>query len=161
MLDANIDAMISEPFYYSIWWLIAALVLLAAIAGVLGYIFYATRRKQVKKLSNLRKLEPHVVDMNMLREKYLRLIDEVDKKYNAGKLKSSVAHQELSMLVRLFYCEAMGFHAEVMTLSDLKRTNYTKLAKLINQYYPDEFDTLENGAVQQSIEHARDLVRSE
>ena len=55
----------------------------------------------------------------------------------------------------------MGFHAEVMTLNDLKRTNYTKLAKLIYQYYPDEFDTLENGVVQQSIEHARDIVRDE
>ena len=63
--------------------------------------------------------------------------------------------------MRLFFCEAMGFHAEVMTLNDLKRTNYTKLAKLIDQYYPDEFDTLENGVVQQSIEHARDIVRDE
>lgn len=157
----DIDNMISAPFYYSIWWLIAGIILMATFAGILGYIFYTTRRKQIKTLSTLRKLEPHTVDMNVLREKYLRLIDEVDKKYNAGKLKSSEAHQELSLLVRLFFCEAMGFHAEVMTLNDLKRTNYTKLAKLIDQYYPDEFDTLENGVVQQSIEHARDIVRDE
>lgn len=161
MQDANVDAMLSEPFYYNIWWLIAALILFAVLGLTIGYIFYTTRRKQVKTLSNLRKLEPHTVDMNVLREKYLRLIDDVDKKYNSGRLKSSEAHQELSMLVRLFFCEAMGFHAEVMTLNDLKRTNYAKLAKLIDQYYPDEFDTLENGVVQQSIEHARDLVRDE
>ncbi len=161
MHATNVDQIISEPFYYSIWWLLGGLLLAAILAAVFGYIFYTTRKKQIKTLSTLRKLEPHTVDMNMLREKYLRLIDDVDKKYNAGKLKSSVAHQELSMLVRLFFCEAMGFHAEVMTLSDLKRTNYTKLAKLIDQYYPDEFDTLENGVVQQSIEHARDIVRDE
>lgn len=161
MQDANLDNIISEPFYYNFLWLVASLLLLGGLAAVLAYIFYTTRKKQIKTLSTLRKLEPHVVDMNMLREKYLRLIDDIDKKFNAGKLKSSTAHQELSLLVRLFYCEAMGFHAEVMTLNDLKRTNYGKLAKLIDQYYPDEFDTLENGVVQQSIEHARDLVRSE
>ncbi len=161
MQDTNSSALLEGPFYYGWFWFFAATALFAAMAGIVVFILYSTRKREVKTLSNIKQLQPHVIDMNALKDKYSRLIAEVEKKYNEGKLKSSQAHQELSMLVRLFFCEAMGFHAEVMTLGDLKKTNYTKLANLIDQYYPDEFDTLENGAVSQSIERAREIVRNQ
>ena len=40
----DVDNMISAPFYYSIWWLIAGIILMATFAGILDYIFYTTRR---------------------------------------------------------------------------------------------------------------------
>ena len=63
--------------------------------------------------------------------------------------------------MRLFYYEAMGFHADVMTLSDLKKSNHKALVKLIDSYYPDEFDTLEKGSVADAAERARKLVREQ
>ncbi len=157
----DVNSIISEPFYYSLFWVFASLTLALLIASIVGVIFYATRKKEIKTLSNIKQLKPHVVDINALKDKYAKLIFEVETHYNAHELSSSHAHQELSMLVRLFFCEAAGFHAEVMTLSDLKKTNYTKLAKLIDQYYPNEFDMLEDGPVAQSIEQARRIVREQ
>ena len=96
--------------------------------------------------------------MNALKQKYLGLIDQAERNYNDHKIKASVAHQHFSLIVRLFYCEAVGFHAEVMSLRDLKRSNYTKLIETIENLYPDEFDTLEKGSVKTAAEKARKLV---
>ena len=63
--------------------------------------------------------------------------------------------------MRTFYYEALGFHAEVMTLEDLKQSHHKDLATLIGKYYPDEFDMLEQGLVAQSAQKARDLIRKQ
>lgn len=147
------------PINYSPIWFLIGLFLIGLAIGTIIIIFYVTRRKPIKTIATLDIKAPKVIDMNVLRSKYLKLIDEVEEKFHRKQLKTSECHQTLSMLVRSFYCEAMGFHAEVMTLRDLKKSNHKALAELVEQYYPDEFDKLEKGAVAQSAERARQIVR--
>lgn len=149
------------PINYSPIWVMIGLLLLGIAIGVIVAIFYATRKKEIKTISTLKITAPKVVNMNVLRNKYLRMIDEAEERYKRRQIKASQCHQQLSLIVRLFFCEAMGFHADVMTVADLKKSNYTKLAKLVEEYYPDEFNTLEKGSVANAAEKARKIVREQ
>ena len=149
------------PVYYSgVWALIGVFFLLCA-GAVVGLIFYATRKKTIKQIHTLKPLAPKAVDLKKKKKKYLGIIDQIETYYNDHRTSASVAHQQLSKAVRTFYYEALGFHAEVMTLEDLKQSHHKDLATLIGKYYPDEFDMLEQGLVAQSAQKARDLIRKQ
>ncbi len=149
------------PITYSPIWTLIGLLLLGIAIGIIIAIIYATRKKEVKTISTLKVHAPKVVDVNALRRKYLKMIDEAEERYKHRQVKASQCHQQLSLIVRLFFYEALGFHADVMTLNDLKKTNHKKLAELIDGFYPDEFDTLENGSVSSAAESARKIVREQ
>ena len=129
--------------------------------GIIVAIFYFTRRKKIRTLSTLKVEQPKVVDLNELKKKYIGLIDQAERNYNNHMIKASVAHQHFSLIVRMFYAEGLGFHADLMTLSDLKNSFKEDLVELIEHYYPDEFDTLEKGSVKDAAERARELVRKQ
>ena len=149
------------PITYSPIWILIGLLFLGIALGIIAVIIYSTRKKEIRTVKTLKIHAPKVIDMNALREKYLRLINEAEGRFQKRQIKASQCHQQLSLLVRLFYYEAMGFHADVMTLSDLKKSNHKALVKLIDSYYPDEFDTLEKGSVADAAERARKLVREQ
>ena len=146
---------------YSPLWVVIGLGLIIIAFTIVFVIFRITRRRNIRTLSTLHIQAPKTVNMNVLRNKYIKLINQAEERFVKRQIRASEAHQQLSLLVRLFYYEGMGFHADVMTLSDLKKSNYKRLVKLVNQYYPAEFDKLENGAVSQSAQRAREIVREE
>lgn len=149
------------PINYSPIWAMIGLLLLGLAIGTVAAIIYATRKKEIKTISTLKVTAPKVVNMNVLRDKYLKMIDEAEERFKRRQIKASQCHQQLSLIVRLFFYEGMGFHADVMTLSDIKKSNYKKLAELVDGYYPDEFDTLEKGSVADAAEKARQIVREQ
>lgn len=155
----DVNKLLNGPFYYSLIWLIIGLLFLAIAIGIVVIIFYVTRKKEIKSLANLKPQEPKVIDIEALKEKYLAMVDEAERLFKERKTKASVAHQQLSLIVRLFYYEALGFHADILTLTDLKKSRHEELAQVIEEYYPDEFDGLESGSVAQSAEKARVLIR--
>lgn len=147
-----------EPLYYNISWTIIGVAFILMALAIIGAILYATRKKQIKSLGTLKVEQPKILDMDALKKKYLGLIDQAERSYLDHRIKASVAHQHFSLIVRLFYGEALGFRADIMTLDDLKRSTYTQLIKTIEKLYPDEFDTLEKGSVKDAAENARKLV---
>lgn len=149
------------PINYSPIWAMIGLLLLGLAIGIIAVIIYTTRKKEIKTISTLKITAPKVVNMNVLRDKYLKMIDAAEERFKRRQIKASQCHQQLSLIVRLFFYEAMGFHADIMTLSDIKKSNYTKLAELVDGYYPDEFDTLEKGSVADAAEKARQIVREQ
>ena len=149
------------PVYYGISWTLIGLAFLILSVGIIVAIFYFTRRKKIRTLSTLKVEQPKVIDLNELKKKYIGLIDQAERNYNNHMIKASVAHQHFSLIVRMFYAEGLGFHADLMTLSDLKNSFKEDLVELIEHYYPDEFDTLEKGSVKDAAECARELVRKQ
>lgn len=149
------------PVYYGISWTLIGLAFLILSVGIIVAIFYFTRRKKIRTLSTLKVEQPKVIDLNELKKKYIGLIDQAERNYNNHMIKASVAHQHFSLIVRMFYAEGLGFHADLMTLSDLKNSFKEDLVELIEHYYPDEFDTLEKGSVKDAAERARELVRKQ
>ena len=157
----NVSELMYGPFYYSFVWLLIGLLFVAVIVAIIVAICYVTRKKEIKTLKNLKPQAPKVIDLAALKAKYLAMVDEVEQQFKARKTKASVAHQQLSLIVRLFYYEALGFHADVLTLTDLKKTRHKNLTAVIEKYYPDEFDGLEKGSVSQSAEMARQLIKEQ
>ena len=151
-------SLMHEPMYYSIVWLFFGILFLGLILLIIFFILYTTRKKPIKSLSNLKPAKPQIKDIAAIRQKYLQMVDEVEQRFGTRKIRAARAHQELSLVVRLFYTEVSGFHAEVLTLSDIKRSKNIKLANLIDKYYPDEFDCLEHGSVLDSARKARELI---
>ena len=149
------------PTYYNISWTLIGVAFLLLAIGIIVAIFYFTRRKKIRTLSTLKVEQPKIVDLNELKKKYIGLIDQAERNYNNHMIKASVAHQHFSLIVRMFYAEGLGFHADLMTLSDLKNSFKEDLVELIENYYPDEFDTLEKGSVKDAAERARELVRKQ
>lgn len=149
------------PISYSSIWILIGLLFVGVALGIIIVILYSTRRKEIRTVKTLKIHPPKVVNMNVLRDKYIKLINEAEIRFKKRQIKASQCHQQISLLVRQFYCEAMGFHADVMTLNDLKKSHHTALIELINSYYPDEFDTLEKGSVADAAERARKLVREQ
>ena len=157
----DVSDLMNGPFYYSFVWLMIGLIFLAAAIMIVVIIFYLTRKKEIKTLANLKPQKPKEVDIEALKRKYLAMVDEVERLFKAHSTKASVAHQQLSLIVRLFYYEALGFHADILTLTDLKKSRHTRLTEVIEAYYPDEFDGLEVGSVAQSAETARRLIKEQ
>jgi len=149
------------PIGYSPIWIFVSLLFFVIAGAIIFAVFYSTRKKEIKKASTLKIYEPKVVNMNVLRDKYIKLINESEERFKRRQIKASQCHQQISLLVRLFFYEALGFHADIMTLNDLKKSNYRNLEKLIGDFYPDEFDTLEKGSVADSAEKARKIVREQ
>ncbi len=149
------------PLFYEPSWLLLGTALLLLVALIIGLIFYFTRKKEIRSLKTLPIQQPKKIDMDALKQKYIGLIDQSERDFNNHRIKASVAHQHFSIIVRLFYAEGLGFHADILTLTDLKKTNYTMLIDTIEGLYPDEFDTLEKGSVATAAENARRLVRNQ
>ncbi len=158
---SDVNVYMNGPIYYNITSVIFGILLVSLACLIVAIVFFITRKKQIKSLASLKITEKKPIDMDALKTKYLGLIDQAERNYNDHKIKASVAHQHFSLIVRLFYAEAMGFHADILTLTDLKKTNYTMLIETIEKLYPDEFDTLEKGSVSKSAEDARRLVRNQ
>lgn len=159
MSDANLPYY--GPITYSPIWTVIALLFFITIVIVIVIIFYLTRHKKVKTIATLEMKAPKVVNMPVLRSKYLKMIDESEERFKRHQIKASQCHQQLSFVVRSFFFEALGFHADIMTLSDLKKSKHKKLAELIDTLYPDEFNTLERGSVADAAERARKIVREQ
>ena len=104
------------PFYYNIVWTVIGMALILLAIGVFVFIFLITRKKKIRSLSTLKIEAPRVVDLNELKTKYIGLIDQAERNYENHMIKASVAHQHFSLIVRLFYAEGLGFHADIMTL---------------------------------------------
>ena len=119
------------------------------------------RKKEIRTIASLKPQPPKVVDIEALKAKYLAMVDEVERQFMGHKTKASTAHQQLSIIARLFFYEALGFRADILTLSDLKKTRHENLTRVIEKYYPDEFDGLEKGSVSNSAEMARNLIRGQ
>lgn len=157
-IDKNL---VHSVVYYSPLWFIIGILFLLAVSGIIFYIIYATRKKTIQTLSNLKSNQPKVVRLDDIRRRYLMMIDDTVNRFRNHRIKASFAHQELSLIVRLFYAEVDGFHAELLTLSDLKKTELSNLTRTIEQYYPSEFNMLENGSVESSSQIARELIMND
>ena len=157
----DISELMYGPFYYGFIWLLIGLVFLGLAISIVVFIFYLTRKKEIKTIANLKPQAPKVIDIEALKAKYLAMVDEAEKQFNARKTKASTAHQQLSLIARLFYYEALGFHADILTLADLKKSRHERLTQTIEKYYPDEFDGLEKGSVSNSAEMARSLIKEQ
>ena len=69
------------------------LLLLGLAIGIIVAIIYTTRKKEIKTISTLKITAPKVVNMNVLRDKYLKMIDAAEERFKRRQIKASQCHQ--------------------------------------------------------------------
>ena len=149
---------LNPPIQYSKIWLIIGLCIFVTIPIWYGMLFWLTRRRPPKSFNRLRQL-PVGADLDRLKAKYLKLIEEWYQRYRRQEIDSRVLHWALSMNVRYFVYEAKHFPAPVLTLSDLKLAHYPALTGLIAEYYPEEFGVILHGEAEASVTAAKGFIQ--
>lgn len=148
---------LNPPIQYDLIWFIIGLALLLAIGIWYGLVLWTTRRRPINSIENL-KLLPVGAELDRLKAKYLRLIEECYVRFQKGELTLRALHADLSLLSRYFVFEAKHFPAPVLTLGDLKRAPYPTLTKLIAYYYPEQFAKIEHGSAAGSVQAAKGFI---
>lgn len=146
------------PVRYAGIWLIVGLLMLLVIALWFGVVFWITRKKQSKSLTNLGPVNS-TYQLSALKAKYLHLIDQAYQSYQLKELNKRELHRNLSIIVRYFVYEANHFPAPTLTLADLKHAPFPWLTELISEYYIDEFGSIEHGEPSISVDAAKGLIQ--
>lgn len=141
-----------NPIAYAPWTLLAGIGLLVAAVLFVAIVFWLTRQRKPRAVT----LPPP--DVPALQQKYLALIDEVEKAQAAGELSARALHQKLSILLRFFAYETNGVAAPMLTLKDLKMTKLTLLTEAVETYYVPEFSAVSHGDAAAAIARARQVV---
>jgi hypothetical protein len=147
------------PVQYSLVWLLVAGGIVVLVTLWFIFVFFSTRNRQeeasvmVDPLPGLPRPGPE------LHERYIRLVDDVERAHATGDIDFATAHQELSRLVREFAHEARGVRAQYMTLDELRAYPNGPLSSTVSELYPGSFSGREVGTVAHAAERARRLVR--
>jgi hypothetical protein len=148
---------LNPPIQYNIIWFIIGSILVVVILLWYGLVYWLTRRKKIKSIDDLKHL-PTGKELDRLKAKYLKIIEELYQRYLRKEIKLRQFHRELSMDVRAFVFEAKHFPAPILTLSDFKAAPYPTLTKLISDYYPEEFAAIESGDAASSVAAAKGFI---
>ena len=97
-------------------------------------------------------------DSNMIKNKYLNMLDELDNKLDTKKISSRKAYQELSILIRSFVKEVTGIDVTTCVLSDIERMNMPIIYDLVKEYYSPEFARISIGNIRSSISKTRGVI---
>ena len=89
----------------------------SVISGFLPYFFIGGMINQLLDGNKNLKPKPYrPPDLTDLKQKYQRLIDEIEQNHAAGKLSSRKAHQKLSHVLRMFVVEINGHRVDTLML---------------------------------------------
>lgn len=144
------------PLLYSPWLLWFGLGLMVLVAGWFLFVFGSTRRPGLQTES----YAPASSDLSALRQEFLASINKVAADADSGRLPARQAHQELSLLVRMFVQRATGVAAPRMTLAELQENGPPALVTAIARIYPGEFAAHPQESAADAAETAREVVRS-
>lgn len=114
------------------------------------------KKNEVVKIENVKIVEPK--NINAIKNKYLKRLDNLRKKLELNKITIRVAYQGLSTLIRYFIYEVTDIKVQNYTLSEIETLNMPFLTELIQEYYAPEFAKQSIGDIKQSIEKTRKVV---
>lgn len=101
---------------------------------------------------------PSPENIALIKEKYLKEIDQLKKEFINNNFSLRVAYQNLSKVIRNFVFETTHIKVQNYTLDDIRKLNMPILYELISEYYNPEFANISNGNFIYSIEKARGVV---
>lgn len=147
---------LQEMHSYSFVMIMVVAVFVAAsiVTALILIIKWSQKRKKIVRTQ--KEITP--ADRENIKEKYFRLLDELEMKYRNHKLSNRKAYQELSKVTRHFVYEATGIKVHNYTLEEIKKTNISGLYSVVSECYAPEFAIDKNGDIYASITKARKVI---
>jgi len=138
-MQTSVD--LQKPFEYSILLglILLGLVLLPLITyGIYKLVNYKPPKREVKK-----KAEKKVVKvrepLDVLKTRYLQLIDKVEAEYKEQVIDQRESYIRLSSLVRNFVHDVTDIDVQNFTLAEIDKLGMEDLTALIAKFYNPEF----------------------
>jgi hypothetical protein len=147
------------PVQYAPWWMLIGVGILILVALWYVFVLFSTRRRPVPPPQE--RYAPVGPPPQLLRHRYLGMIQDTQAAHESGRLSFREAHHQLSLLLRSYVAEREGIQTIHMTLEDLRDAQLTPLSAAVERLYPGAFsDTTQHGTVADAAADARRLVES-
>lgn len=148
---------LQEPFMYSIIPLIIVIVL------TILFTYFSKKIKPIKK--NKEKQEIRVIpqrnikNIPVIKNKYLKQLDDIEYKFTNNKMKIRTAYQNISKIIRMFVFEVTDVTTQNYSLTEIKKLDLPILYELIEEYYEPEFAYKSIGDFNSSINKAKEVIK--
>lgn len=149
---------LQDPFKYSVFPLIIVALLLIAITCYLIYLKKGKRKPNVEQIEIKKIPEKNIKDVPVIKRKYMKILEEIENKYEKGEIKLRKAYQMISEAVRLFVFEITDITTQNYSLAEIKKLGMPDLYELIEEYYEPEFASKSVGDFKASINKARRVI---
>lgn len=140
------------PFLFNpflLWLLILIFLIILLVIVLLSW-------KRNKKKVVVKKIPKD--EINELKNKYDRMILELQDKVKASKISNRDAYYELSKILRNFIFEVTGIDVTKVSLMEAKYYNMPMLYMLMEEYYIPEFAFFFYGNILNSIDKTRKVI---
>lgn len=103
-------------------------------------------------------LKSSIKDKSLIKERYLKQIDELIICINNNKVTNRYVHQKISIIIRKFVYEMTDIKVQNYTLEDIKKLNIASLYELISLCYEPEFSKISMGDVKVIVLKAKEVI---
>ena len=114
---------------------------------------------KISKMVKENKSVEKPIDINKIKNDYLRRIDILINNVNSNTITERKAYNELSLIIREFIYRTTKIDVLKYTLADAKASNSKELVELLNEYYEPEFSREGKGNLNISIENTRKVIK--
>lgn len=142
---------LQDPFSYAIYPVFFIIIILLVYIIVL----FCKHKNKVKVKSISKK---QVVDIERIKPRYIKKLDDVEYKLDSKKISIRTAYQSTSKIIRNFVHEVSGIKVQNYTLEEIKDLNMPVLYELVKEYYTPEFAEQSSGNIKNSIEKTRKVI---
>lgn len=153
--ELPITVELQDVMSYSKLGIIGLIVLVALVA-----IFFISSII-IKHIKNAPPKPVHIpseAKIRMAKEKYSKLLMNLEGRYQMGRVSERDAYQELSKYIRHFVHDVTGIKVQNYTLEEIGRLNIPNLYYLIAECYAPEFSADGSGNLGVSISKAREVI---
>lgn len=131
-------------------------LIIVGIIGTLLILFLPIIKPKKRKTPRLRPVQPQ--NILRLKEKYIRLLNDIEQNHVSGRTTERQALQALSKTVRNFVHAATGIRVQNYTLVEIHAAGMPCLYELISQCYIPEFAVDSHADVCELIKKARMVI---
>ncbi len=152
---------LQNPMSYYLFWLILAIVAVAAVF-FLQIFFRILLRDQLKRKKDPKQPKVHAPKkkpLSVLKWEYLQRLDYLERGIMAGSYTKRAAYQELSMLIRTFVNDATGIKVQNYSLQEIRRVGIPGLTALVQEYYEPEFARQSMADIRASLFRTRKAIQ--
>lgn len=155
LLIAQPPPEIIDPPQYSVAWLIlavlCALVITALVVGTLRITRAIEKRAAYRRRPS---------DVENLKAEFLRAVNDVADRHEAGDLEARAGHLELTGVMRRFVRRTTGHDVTSQDVSTLLAEPRTRaVGELIAALYEPDFSSASDAELRESVRRAREVIR--
>jgi hypothetical protein len=149
-------AEVIDPPQYSIAWVILAVLCLLVIAALIVGTLRITRAIE-KRIA----YRSRPSDLEALKAEFLRAVNDVADRHEAGELEARAGHHELTGVMRRFVKRTTGHDVTSQDLATLRADARTRaVGELIADLYEPDFALASDRELRDSVRRAREVIRA-